>query len=75
MIPKKAMSWNPKERTQPIYWYWYKVGQKARRRDMASRNEVKRIQGPTDAPKGAPRFGSSAYYSFLDGYFLRHGFL
>lgn len=74
MIPRKAMILNHHQRINPIYWYWYKLGQGARKRDMNQNCEVLRIQRPEDGPQGAPKFGSSEYYSFLDGYYLRHGF-
>jgi hypothetical protein len=57
-----------------LYWYWYGAGQQARKTDMNRGTEKHRIKGHHDAPEGAPDFGSSEFYSFLDGYFLRHGF-
>lgn len=74
MIPRKAMTFKHHDRINPVYWYWYSLGQQARKRDMARDQVVLRIQRPEDRPQGAPTFGSSEYYSFLDGYYLRHGF-
>ncbi|MDF1664492.1 MAG: hypothetical protein P1V97_22205 [Planctomycetota bacterium] len=74
MIPRKVMTYKHHERLNPVYWYWYKLGQGARKRDMGRNRERLRVQRPEDSPQGAPSFGSSEYYSFLDGYFIRHGF-
>lgn len=74
MIPRRAMTQLRSRGANALYWYWYSLGQKARKRDMRKGGEQRRIQGPEDSPSGAPNFGTSEYYSFLDGYFLRHGF-
>lgn len=50
----------------PTYWYWYRQGQAAllRRGCRADRR----------VPREAPEPRSPAYYAFLDGYHVRHGF-
>jgi hypothetical protein len=74
MIPRIDMSLAAKGVNNPLYWYWYQAGQRTRKVDMDSGLEMRRIQGFREVPAGAPASGSSEYYSYLDGYYLRHGF-